>query len=64
MPEHLEARIGPFAFTFESDGDDPGTGIVVLETDSGYRGATEVGVARREWDKFIAAGLAVLRWAP
>ena len=46
--------VGPFEFLYEPDGDDEGTGIVVLTTASGYRAETEEGVPRDEWDDFVA----------
>jgi hypothetical protein len=59
----MNVRIGPFAFTFLSDGDDPGTGIVLLETDAGYRSATNVGVSRVEWDAFVTVASVIPRLA-
>lgn len=48
-------RLGPFVLAFESDGDDPGTGIVTLTTRDGYRAATQTGVSLEEWNAFLVA---------
>jgi glycosyltransferase involved in cell wall biosynthesis len=50
-----QATVGPFRFQFLRDGDDAGTGKVMLETSSGYFASTALGVARDEWDAFVEA---------
>lgn len=49
------ATVGPFRFQYLADGDDPGTGKILLETDSGYVASTGLGVPRDEWDAFAEA---------
>lgn len=53
--DNERVELGPFTLTFEPDGQDEGTGIVVLELDSGERIETEEGVDRDEWDAFVKA---------
>jgi len=44
--------VGPVRFDWQPDGQDAGTGQIVLTTTSGYRGATGFGVTRAEWNQF------------
>ena len=46
-------RVGPFLFTWQPDPEDPGTGSLRVDTDSGYWAGTQLGVTRDEWDEFL-----------